>query len=295
MLAVPSLLWYLALFVLPVGLVVVNSFGAKVQGSPGQVDFERLSFERYREVWQGPFRTVLAQTIKTSLIGTGFCLIIGLPVAYYLAFKVGPRAKVVVLALLMIPFFTNFLLRTLSWRIVFQPNGLVSNFLRDGHWFTFGRSLRSTPLQLLDTRGAVQIAIVYNYLPLVIFPLWVALDRVELHLREASKDLGAGRMRTFFQVTLPLARPGIVAALVLVFVPLSGDYVTAKLLGGAKGNMAGAAVAEQYFSAQNAARGSAVAVVLILSILVVLGVLAASMGFASRLLAANRRVRVIPR
>jgi spermidine/putrescine transport system permease protein len=270
--------------------VMVNSFGSKVQGSPGQVDFKHPSFERYREVFNGPFRTVVGQTIRTSLIGTALCLLIGLPVAYYLAFKVGPRAKVVVLALLMIPFFTNFLLRTLAWRIVLQPNGLVSNVLRGEHWFTLGRSLRSTPLQILDTRAAVQIAIVYNYLPLVIFPLWVALDRVELHLREASKDLGAGRIGTFLQVTLPLARPGIVAALVLVFVPLSGDYVTAKLLGGVKGNMAGASVAEQYFSAQNAARGSAVAVVLILSILTVLGLLAVTMWFASRLLAANRRV-----
>ena len=232
-LAVPSFLWYLLLFVIPGALVIVNSFGAKVQGSPGRVDFANPSFERYREVLRGPFRTVLGQTIRTSLIGTILCLIIGLPVAYYLAFKVGQRAKVVVLALLMIPFFTNFLLRTLSWRIVLQPNGFVSNFLRDGHWFTLGRSLRVTPLQILDTRSAVQIAIVYNYLPLVVFPLWVALDRVDLHLREASKDLGAGRVGTFFQVTLPLARPGIVAALVLVFVPLSGDYVTAKLLGAA--------------------------------------------------------------
>jgi spermidine/putrescine transport system permease protein len=290
MLAVPSFLWYVILFVIPVALVMVNSFGSKVQGSPGQVDFKHPSFERYREVFNGPFRTVVGQTIRTSLIGTALCLLIGLPVAYYLAFKVGPRAKVVVLALLMIPFFTNFLLRTLAWRIVLQPNGLVSNVLRGEHWFTLGRSLRSTPLQILDTRAAVQIAIVYNYLPLVIFPLWVALDRVELHLREASKDLGAGRIGTFLQVTLPLARPGIVAALVLVFVPLSGDYVTAKLLGGVKGNMAGASVAEQYFSAQNAARGSAVAVVLILSILTVLGLLAVTMWFASRLLAANRRV-----
>jgi spermidine/putrescine transport system permease protein len=290
MLAVPSFLWYVILFVIPVALVMVNSFGSKVQGSPGQVDFKHPSFERYREVFNGPFRTVVGQTLRTSLIGTALCLLIGLPVAYYLAFKVGPRAKVVVLALLMIPFFTNFLLRTLAWRIVLQPNGLVSNVLRDNQWFTFGRSLRSAPLQILDTRAAVQIAIVYNYLPLVIFPLWVALDRVELHLREASKDLGAGRIGTFLQVTLPLARPGIVAALVLVFVPLSGDYVTAKLLGGVKGNMAGASVAEQYFSAQNAARGSAVAVVLILSILTVLGLLAVTMWFASRLLAANRRV-----
>ena len=100
----------------------------------------------------------------------------------------------VVLALLMIPFFTNYLLRTLAWKIVLQPKGFVSNFLQDPHWFTFGQALRDGPIQVLDTRTAVQIAIVYNYLPLMIFPLWVAFDRVELHLREASKDLGANRV-----------------------------------------------------------------------------------------------------
>ena len=291
-LAIPSFVWYVFLFVVPVVLVLVNSFGTKVAGTPGKVDLSSPTLERYREVVDGSFRTVLKQTMETSILGTVLCLVISLPVAYFLAFKVGPRAKVAVLALLMVPFFTNYLLRTLAWKIVLQPRGFVSNFLQDSHWFTLGQSLRDGPIQVLDSRTAVQLAIVYNYLPLMIFPLWVALDRVDLHLREAAKDLGAGRIRTFVQVTLPLAMPGIVAGLVLVFVPLSGDYVTARLLGGVKGNMIGAAVAEQYFNAQNAAAGSAIAVSLIISILLVLAVVAGVAWFAKRLLAANRRVTV---
>jgi spermidine/putrescine transport system permease protein len=296
-LAIPSFVWYVFLFVVPVGLVVVNSFGTKVQGEPGKVDLNSPTLDRYRDVVaaDGTFRTVLRQTMQTSLIGTALCLLISLPVAYYLAFKVGPRAKTIVLALLMVPFFTNYLLRTLAWKIVLQPKGFVSNFLQDTHWFTFGQTLRDGPIQVLDTRTAVQLAIVYNYLPLMIFPLWVALDRVELHLREASKDLGANRIRTFLRVTLPLAMPGIVAGLILVFVPLSGDYVTAALLGGVKGNMIGAQVAEQYFKAQDAASGSAIAVSLIISILVVLGVIAAFVWFMRKLLAANRRVVLVDR
>ena len=289
-LAVPSFIWYVFLFVVPVALVLVNSFGTKVADTPGKVDLSSPTLERYREVIDGSFRTVLWQTMQTSILGTVLCLVISLPVAYFLAFKVGPKAKVVVLALLMVPFFTNYLLRTLAWKIVLQPKGFVSNFMQDGHWFTLGQALRDGPIQILDSRAAVQIAIVYNYLPLMIFPLWVALDRVELHLREASKDLGANRIRTLLRVTLPLAMPGIVAGLVLVFVPLSGDYVTAKLLGGVKGNMIGAAVAEQYFNAQNAAAGSAIAVSLIISIMLVLGVVAGFFWFLRKLLAANRRV-----
>jgi spermidine/putrescine transport system permease protein len=295
LLAIPSFVWYVFLFIVPVGLVIVNSFGRKIKGSPGTVDLSSPSLDRYREVVSGSFRSLLKQTMYTSILGTVLCLVVSLPVAYLLAFKVGPKAKTAVLALLMVPFFANFLLRTLAWRIVLQPRGFVSNFLQSGHWFTFGQALRSGPIEILDTRTAVQIAIVYNYLPLMIFPLWVALDRVELHLREASKDLGANRIRTFLQVTLPLAGPGIVAGLILVFVPLSGDYVTAALLGGAKGNMIGAEVANQYFKAQDAASGSAIAVSLIISILLVLGVLATCFWFMSKLLKANRAVKVVTR
>jgi spermidine/putrescine transport system permease protein len=291
LLAIPATLWFVFLFVVPVGLVVTYSFGTKVAGTPGEIDLDDPGLERYREVLDGPFTEVLRQTMRTSIIGTLLCLVVGLPVAYFLAFKLSPRARALVLTLLMVPFFTNYLLRTLAWEIVLQPRGFVSNFLQTEHWFTFGRQLRHTPIQVLGTRTAVQIAIVYNYLPLMIFPVWVALDRVEPHLLEASKDLGAGRVRTLLQVTLPLAAPGIVAGLVLVFVPLSGDYVTAALLGGAQGNMLGAEVANQYFNAQNPAAGSAIAVSLILSILLVVAGVAAFAWFLRRLLRANRRVR----
>jgi spermidine/putrescine transport system permease protein len=295
LLAIPSFVWYVFLFVVPVALVLVNSFGSKVPNTPGKVDLSSPTLDRYHEVVNGSFRTVMWQTMRTSVIGTILCLLVSLPVAYFLAFKVGPKAKALCLMLLIIPFFTNYLLRTLSWKIVLQPKGFVSNFLQDEHWYFFGQALRDSPIQVLDTRIAVQIAIVYNYLPLMIFPLWVALDRVELPLREASKDLGAGRVRTLFQVTLPLAMPGIIAGLVLVFVPLSGDYVTASLLGGVKGNMAGNLVAEQYFRAQDAAAGSAVAVSLIISIMIVLGVVGFVAWCVKKILASLRRVTVVER
>ncbi len=210
---------------------------------------------------------------------------IGLPLAYYLATKVSVKWRGLLLALLMIPFFTNFLIRTLAWRIVLAPRGFFSNFLID-------HNLRNQPLHLLDTRFAVQLGVVYNYLPLMIFPLFVAFDRLEPALREASKDLGANRVRTFIQVTLPLAMPGIIAGLVLVFVPLSGDYITAATLGGAKGNMAGALVAAQYLEAQNPALGSAIAVILILFILLLLGAFAIVGKLTADVLRRRRRVTI---
>ena len=149
------------------------------------------------------------------------------------------RWRGVLLGLVIVPFFVNFLIRTIGWLILLSPSGPVSTLLQK--W-----GLRSEPLHLLQTRGAVQLGVVYNYLALMIFPLFVTLDRLDPAMREASKDLGASRWKTFRQVTLPLAAPGIVAGLLLVFIPLSGDYITALVLGGAKGNMAGAMVASQF-------------------------------------------------
>jgi spermidine/putrescine transport system permease protein len=280
-LAVPSWIWYLGFFVVPLIVVLINSFGTKVQGTAGDVDLSPLTLERYREAFNATFFDVMKQTLRTSIIGTLLCLLIGFPVAYFLAVKVPPRWRGVLLGLVIIPFWTNFLIRTIAWRIVLSPKGFLSNWFQD-------IGIRDSNIQLLNTRFAVQLGVVYNYLPLMIFPLFVALDRLDPALREASKDLGANRVRTFFQVTLPLSSPGIVAGLLLVFIPLTGDYITAAVLGGAKGNMAGALVAAQFLQAQNRALGSAVAVVLIGSILLCI-VVAALVAFAVRAILRRRR------
>ena len=130
-------------------------------------------------------------------------------------------------------------------------------------------------LDILYTHAAVQIGVVYNYLPLMILPLFVAIDRSGTKLREASYDLGANKVKTFLKVTLPMAMPGVISGCLLVFIPLNGDYVTATVLGGASGSMVGQLIAEQFNAAQNWAVGSAMAVVLIASTVVVVGI-----GFA---------------
>ena len=280
-LALPSWIWYLAFFVVPLVFIVVYSFGTKIQGTAGDVDTSHPTLARYGDALSSTFFQVLRQTLRTSIIGTVLCLLIGFPVAYFIAVKVPSRWRGVLLGLVIIPFWTNFLIRTIAWRIVLSPKGFFSNWFQD-------IGLRHSNIQLLNTRFAVQLGVVYNYLPLMIFPLFVALDRLDPALREASKDLGANRVRTFFQVTLPLASPGIVAGLLLVFIPLTGDYITAAVLGGAKGNMAGALVAAQFLQAQNKALGSAVAVVLIFSILFCIAV-AAVLAFIGRALLRRRR------
>jgi spermidine/putrescine transport system permease protein len=282
-LAIPTWAWWVGFFVVPVVLVVVASFGTKVPGSAGRVSYANLNLDNYREALQdgldGTFFKVLLQGMRTTFLGTLLCLLIAFPVAYLLAVKV-QRRKGLVLALLAIPFFTNFLIRTLAWRIVLAPKGLISNTLLD--W-----GVINSRISVLDTRLGVQIGVVYNYLPLMIFPLFVALDRLDPALREASKDLFANRLKTFIQITLPLAAPGIVAGVVLVFVPLAGDYITANILGGADGNMPGNLVATQFLQSQNPPLGSAIAVILVVAILGVLGLGFVAAGLIRRLAKVN--------
>jgi spermidine/putrescine transport system permease protein len=186
-------------------------------------------------------------------------------VAYFLVFKVSEKWKAIMLAMIVVPSFTSFLIRTLAWRIPLAANGELSKWLQDV-------GLLGGPINILDTRTAVQLAIIYNYLGFMILPLFVALDRIDHHMREASKDLGANRARTFLQVTLPLAGPGIAAGVMLTFIPMCGDFVTATLLGGTSGNMIGAMIDSQFHVAQNWPLGSAMAVMMIGAVLLVLAI-----------------------
>ncbi len=275
-LAIPSIVWYVLFFIVPIGYIVAYSFGRKDSSLLLPVDMSNLSLDSYREVFDETFFTVFKATIKIAIYATLLCLLIGFPVAYFLAFKVKDRWRGILLALVIVPSFTSFLIRTLAWRIPLAPEGTLSDWLQD--W-----GLRDSPIGLLETRGAVQLALVYNYLGFMILPMFVALDRIQAGLREASKDLGADRISTFTGVTLPLAGPGTAAGVLLTFIPMCGDYVTATVLGGAKGNMIGAMIASQFSAAQNWPRGSAMAVLMILAVLLVLAA-AALVLFGAKLL-----------
>ena len=258
LLAVPAWVWLLVFFVAPVATVVYFSFGYK-PGIFGTHATDVLSLDRYREALSPTFFTTFTNTLRVGILGTLICLVIAIPMAYWMAVKVSPGKRAILLALVIVPFWTNVLVRTIGWQVILAPEGWLSGLLQS-------IGMRDAPLEILYTRSAVLLGVVYNYLPLMILPLFVAFDRVGPAMREASKDLGANRIRTFMQVTLPMARPGIIAGVLLVFIPLMGDYITATVLGGARGNMVGQLVASQFQAAQNWALGSAMAVLLILII-----------------------------
>ena len=285
LLAIPAWVLFVVFFSIPLLWIVYYSFGYK-PNIFRPIATDKLSLQQYRDGLSGSFIHLFSQTLQIAVIGTFLCLLVAFPFAYWLATRVSPRWRGLLLGLVVVPFFVNFLMRTIGWLILLSPSGPVSTLLQD--W-----GLRSEPLHLLQTRGAVQLGVVYNYLALMILPLFVTLDRLDPAMREASKDLGASRWKTFRQVTVPMAAPGIAAGLLLVFIPLAGDYITAIVLGGAKGLMAGAQVASDFNTGLDWALGSAQAVILIVMILTTVGVFAV-LGLAIRAIARARRRIELP-
>lgn len=262
-LAAPAAVLFTCAFLAPLAVIVAYSFGEPQPfGARVPVSLARLSFDNYARVFDETYLRLLWRTMVVAGLGTLACFLLGFPIAYTLATRVRDAHKPVWLAMVVLPFWTSFLLRTFAWRIVLASSGPLSTTLLALGWL-------DTPLDVLDSAFAVQVGVVYNYLPLMILPLVVSLDRVDPRLREASRDLGAGAWSTLWHITLPLARPGIVSGCLLVFIPLAGEYVTPAILGGARGMMAGSLVASQFLEARNWALGAAQAVVLVVAILAV--------------------------
>lgn len=266
-LAIPSFVWYTVFFIVPIAVIVVYSFGTKDSSELVPVDLTNPTLQNYREVFSDLFFTVFRATLEIAVTATLLCLFIGFPVAYFIAFKVSEKWRALLLAAVIIPSFTSFLIRTLAWKIPLSANGELSKWLQDMSWI-------DGPLDILGSRTAVFIAIVYNYIGFMVLPLFVALDRIDPALREASKDLGANRSSTFASVTMPLSGPGIAAGIVLTFIPMCGDYVTGTILGGVKGLMIGTLIDSQFKGAQNWPQGAAMAVLMIVMVLLALAVMA---------------------
>jgi spermidine/putrescine transport system permease protein len=255
LLMLPASLWYLVLLVLPMVVVVVMSFG--VRGPNGGY---RPAFipENYLGVLNRP--EPIVNSVVMALGGTLGCILIGLPLAYFIATR-GGKYKGLLILLLIIPFWTSFLIRTYSWLIILGPDNVAG-------WF---RSLTGDPtFRILGTPWAVLLGIIYGYLPLMIFPLYVTMERMDRTLNEASKDLGAARLATFRQITLPIALPGLITGSILVFIPMMGEYVIPQILGYGRYFMMGNALVLDFLEARNWPAGSAKAVVLIVVMLITL-------------------------
>ena len=252
-LVLPAAAWYVVLLVVPLAVIFVFSFGKRATTGGYAGGF---SLDNYAAVLEnsGPFVT----SLTLSISGTLLCLLVGLPLAYFIATRAGQR-KGLFMVLLIIPFWTSFLIRTYAWLLILGPEG-IAGFVGD--------AIGEPRFRILGTEFGVLIGLVYGYLPLMVFPLYVTLERMDRTLVEASKDLGAGRWETFRQVTLPIALPGLITGSILVFIPMMGEYVIPEILGYGQVYTIGSALVLRFLEARNWPAGSAYAAVLILIMLV---------------------------
>jgi len=256
LLILPAGLWYLVLLVLPIAIVILFSFGER---SPTGGYAGGFTVNNYATAFKNadPFLT----SLSLSITGTVLCLLIGLPLAYFIATRAG-RRKGLLIILLVIPFWTSFLIRTYAWLMILGPDGLAG---------PIGDLIGVQDFRILGTEFAVQLGLVYGYLPLMVFPLYVTLERMDRRLVEASKDLGAGRLATFRQVTFPIALPGVVTGCMLVFIPMMGEYVIPQILGYGRVFTVGNSLVLRFLESRNWPAGSAQAVGLILVMLLSVG------------------------
>ena len=270
LLAAPT--WFMlgVFFVLPLFIMLFVSFGQRdLYGGLKPIENMRqyiLSGDfiaNYLRSLEPLYLKIYWRSLWMAIVTTVSCLIISYPIAYYIAVVASARFKNFLLALVVVPFWTCFLIRTYAWMLILRTEGLINTFLLNS-------GLIHQPLDLLYNDFSVMLGLIYGELPFMILPLYASLEKLDLTLLEASSDLGAHHISTFFRITLPLTMPGIIAGIVLVFIPSIGQFVVSDILGGAKSILAGNLIQNQFAIARNKPFGSAVAFELTAVVLVLL-------------------------
>jgi spermidine/putrescine transport system permease protein len=249
LLALPSAVYLVLFFAIPLGIVFVYSFATR--SSTGRTILGEWSLDSYLRLVDPLVLQIAWRSLWLAVITTAVCLLVGYPFAYHIATRT-PAVRNALLVLVMIPFWSNLLVRTYAWRVLLGSGGPVSQV-------TEVLGLGET--RLLFTPVAVLLGLVYGFLPFMVLPLYAAIERIDFSLIEAARDLYASGWEAFKRVTLPLSRPGIVAGSVLVFVPSLGAYVTPELLGGSKTTMLGSYIVRQFLSARDWPFGSSLSFV----------------------------------
>lgn len=243
--ALPSYVYLVLLFVLPLVLVFVYSFATR--DSTGLTVLEDWNLDSYRRLFSAEVLQIFVRSLVLAFVTTAICLAVSYPFAFYIATR-SPRVRNILLVFVMIPFWSNFLVRTYAWRVILGSEGPLSQA---------NQLLGGEPFRLLFTNTAVLIGLVYGFMPFMVLPLYAALERMDWRLVEAARDLYADGWTAFRKVTLPLSMPGVVAGSILVFIPSLGAYVTPALLGGAKTVLMGDYIVSQFLAARNWPFGSA--------------------------------------
>ena len=248
----PVSIWMILFVTLPMLFIIYISFMSR--GVFGDVVYQ-FSLESYQTLLDATYFKVILKSLKAALLTTVLCLGLGYPFAYYIARK-PPEVASRLIMLIMIPFWTNSLMRLNSWLLLFQTSAPVNNFLQ---W----TGLVDRPITFIYTDGLVVLGLITNMLPFAVLPLYSSIEKLQKSLLEASADLGATPSQTFFKVTLPLTFPGIFSAIILVFIPSLGIYTVSDILGGGKVLYIGNIIKNQFGSIRNWPLGAALSVLLL--------------------------------
>ena len=256
-LLLPATIWLLIFFIIPLIIVLVYSFLER--GTYGGVTWE-FTLKNYQRLANDLYLNIFWRSLGLASLTTLICLIIGYPLAFFIATS-STRWRNLLLFLVIIPFWTNFLVRTYAWMIILRSEGMINTMLQS-------LNLIQEPLNLLFTPFAVIVGLIYGYLPFMILPLYATIERLNFSLVEAAQDLGANQIRTFFRIILPLTLPGIIAGSILVFIPALGAFITPDILGGAKTVMVGNLIQNQFLQARDWPFGSALSMGLMVLVLI---------------------------
>jgi spermidine/putrescine transport system permease protein len=259
LLLAPTTVWFIFLLVIPTLLIAAYALGQRGVIEPIRFSWGNLNWSNYSDALNPDFLPIFIRSIVYAFVATLACILIGFPLAYWIA-RFSGRFRNVFLVLVIIPFLTSYLIRTYGWLAILQRNGLLNTLL--------GRLGLGDSHTFLNTHFAVILGLTYGFLPFMILPLYASIERMDKSLVEASYDLGHGKTSTLFRVIIPTVAPGLIAGVLLVFIPAVGDYITPALLGGVKTQMIGTTIADQFGSGNNWPLGSAMSVLLMAFILI---------------------------
>jgi spermidine/putrescine transport system permease protein len=251
-LVLPGVGWLIAFFVVPLAIIFIVSLGSR--DALDRISLAQPSIDNYVRAFDPVFLPTFLNSLRYAAVTTILCLAIGYPIAYWIS-RYGGRHKVLLLILVMLPFWTSYLIRTYSWMILLRDNGVVNTILQ-------AIGLIQEPIILMNTDISVILGMTYGFLPFAILPLFVSIDRLDPDLVSAGRDLYASGRSAFLHVTLPLTMPGIIAAGLLTFIPALGDFVTPDLLGGPQTTTIAKNIQELFLAGRDWPYGAALGFVL---------------------------------
>lgn len=260
----PTLLWMVALLVIPLLLTLITSFGRRDTNGEVIYTFTLINYLRLFGFTESGFNplylNIIGRSLWLAVQTTFFVILLAYPLAYFIA-RAPAHRRTTLLFLVLVPMWTNFVIRIYAWVMILRTQGVLNSLLG------WGAGLLGLPFQPFDfypSQGAVLVGMIYEFLPFMILPIYTSLEKIDPALYEAAADLGANVRRTFWRVTLPLSMPGIVAGTILTFIPVVGTFVVSDILGGRQVVLVGNLIQNQFLSARDPAFGSAAAVFLML-------------------------------